>query len=143
MKKLGNQKGITLVALVVTIIVLLILAGVSLSLVAGNNGILSRATKAVDTNEVASAGERAELLIAEAQTAYYEAKYVSSSTTTDTMEDYVKSYLASNKTSADENVALGSNLITVSKGGTTIAQVSANIGAEKIQITGKWTKASV
>ena len=34
-----NQKGITLVALVVTIIVLLILAGVSLSLVMGNEGI--------------------------------------------------------------------------------------------------------
>lgn len=32
-----NQKGITLVALVVTIVVLLILAGVSISLVSGNN----------------------------------------------------------------------------------------------------------
>ena len=35
MRNFKNQRGITLVALVVTIIVLLILAGVTLSLVAG------------------------------------------------------------------------------------------------------------
>ena len=38
-----QEKGITLVALVVTIIVLLILAGIALSLVLGNNGILGKA----------------------------------------------------------------------------------------------------
>ena len=37
-----KQKGITLVALVITIIVLLILAGVSISLALGNNGVLTR-----------------------------------------------------------------------------------------------------
>lgn len=40
---LKEQKGITLVALVITIIVLLILAGVTISLVIGNNGILNQA----------------------------------------------------------------------------------------------------
>ena len=34
-----HNKGITLIALVITIIVLLILAGVSISLVVGNNGV--------------------------------------------------------------------------------------------------------
>lgn len=43
MKK--NQKGITLIALVVTIIVLLILAGVSIAMLTGQNGILNRATE--------------------------------------------------------------------------------------------------
>ena len=42
-----NQKGITLVALVITIIVLLILAGVSISLVLGQNGVLNQASNAV------------------------------------------------------------------------------------------------
>lgn len=37
MKNLINQKGITLIALVVTIVVLLVLAGVSISMVLGNN----------------------------------------------------------------------------------------------------------
>lgn len=41
-----KERGITLVALVVTIVVLLILAGVSISLVLGNNGIIKRAQQA-------------------------------------------------------------------------------------------------
>ena len=41
-----NNKGITLVALVVTIVVLLILAGVSINLVLGNNGIIAKAQDA-------------------------------------------------------------------------------------------------
>ena len=50
-----RQNGITLVALVITIIVLLILAGVSISLVVGNNGILSQASNAVVKNKEAQA----------------------------------------------------------------------------------------
>lgn len=65
-----NQKGITLVALVITIIVLLILAGVSLSLVAGENGILGRATGAAATAEMAEAKQEIELAIADAQMSY-------------------------------------------------------------------------
>ena len=41
-----NNKGITLIALVITIIVLLILAGVSIAMLTGDNGILNQATKA-------------------------------------------------------------------------------------------------
>ena len=41
-----NQKGITLVALVITIVVLLILAGVTISMVLGPNGVLSNANTA-------------------------------------------------------------------------------------------------
>lgn len=38
-----NQKGITLISLVITIIVLLILAGVSIATLSGDNGILGQA----------------------------------------------------------------------------------------------------
>ena len=41
-----NNKGVTLVALVITIIVLLILAGVSLAMLTGENGILTNASSA-------------------------------------------------------------------------------------------------
>ena len=41
MTKLKQNKAITLIALVVTIIVLLILAGVSVSMLTGQNGILN------------------------------------------------------------------------------------------------------
>ncbi|MBO5478369.1 MAG: hypothetical protein J6A04_01415 [Clostridia bacterium] len=43
---LKGQKGITLVALVITIIVLLILAGITISLTLGQDGILKRAQEA-------------------------------------------------------------------------------------------------
>lgn len=41
-----KEKGITLVALVVTIVVLLILAGVSINLVLGENGLINKAKEA-------------------------------------------------------------------------------------------------
>lgn len=47
-KKTENSYGITLIALVITIIVLLILAGVSLSMIFNQNGIFSRAEQATD-----------------------------------------------------------------------------------------------
>ena len=45
-----NKNGITLIALVITIIVLLILAGVSISLTLGQNGVLTQAKTAVEKN---------------------------------------------------------------------------------------------
>ena len=51
---LKNKKGITLVALVVTIVVLLILAGVSINLVLGNNGIITKAKDAETKSAEAS-----------------------------------------------------------------------------------------
>ncbi len=46
-----RNKGITLIALVVTIIVLLILAGISIAMLTGNNGILQKATDAKTNSE--------------------------------------------------------------------------------------------
>ena len=62
-----NNKGITLVALVITIIVLLILAGVSLSLTIGENGILTKARDSKARYEEAREYERVQLVIADAQ----------------------------------------------------------------------------
>ena len=54
-------KGITLIALVVTIIVLLILAGVAINLTIGDNGIFKRAEKARDIWEIAQSDEQSEM----------------------------------------------------------------------------------
>ena len=70
---LKKQNGITLAALVITIIVLLILAGVSISLVVGQGGILGKATNAVDANEVATVKQEVDLAVADGQMAYYTA----------------------------------------------------------------------
>ena len=52
-----NKNGITLIALVVTIVVLLILAGISLNLVIRNNGIVTKANLAVVKQENATVAE--------------------------------------------------------------------------------------
>ena len=52
LKKVKNCSGITLLALVVTIVVLLILAGVSIRLVLDNNGIITRAGDTKDKYQI-------------------------------------------------------------------------------------------
>lgn len=52
-----KERGITLVALVVTIVVLLILAGVSISMVLGNNGIVTKAKETQTAQDKAYARE--------------------------------------------------------------------------------------
>ncbi|MCI9063247.1 MAG: hypothetical protein HFJ17_01390 [Clostridia bacterium] len=59
--KLEKQTGITLIALVITIIVLLILAGVAISMLAGDNGILKQAAKAKGETENATKEEESTL----------------------------------------------------------------------------------
>ena len=57
-----NVKGITLIALVISIIVLLILAGVSIAMLTGENGILTQAQKAKEKTEKASEDEQNAIL---------------------------------------------------------------------------------
>ena len=66
-----QEKGITLVSLVITIIVMLILAGVSLSMVMGDNSVLTQATDAVDETERATVSDEIALGIGAVQTKYY------------------------------------------------------------------------
>ena len=58
-----NNKGITLIALVITIIVLLILAGVSIAMLTGENGILTQATDARDDTDAAEVREKVEMAV--------------------------------------------------------------------------------
>ena len=57
------EKGITLIALVITIIVLLILAGVTISMLTGDNGLLTKAQNAKTQNDKASIKEQIELAV--------------------------------------------------------------------------------
>ncbi len=59
-----NSKGITLLALVITIIVLLILAGISIGAITGNNSIINQAKKSKDETEIAEEKELLEKCVA-------------------------------------------------------------------------------
>ena len=58
----SSQRGITLIALVVTIIVLLILAGITLSMITGDNGIIKQAKGAKQQTEIQGYKEELELI---------------------------------------------------------------------------------
>lgn len=66
-RRVERDKGITLIALVVTIIVLLILAGVTIATLTGNNGILTQTTRAKEESEKAEIIEQIQLDIADKQ----------------------------------------------------------------------------
>ena len=65
--KFKKQKGITLIALVVTIIVLLILAGVSIAMLTGNNGILTQGKRAKEETTVGHEKEAVQMAYAGAK----------------------------------------------------------------------------
>lgn len=66
--KLKQNKAITLIALIITIIVLLILAGITIMTLTGENGLLKNSDKAVVEYSKAEAKEKLELVLMELQT---------------------------------------------------------------------------
>lgn len=67
MMYLKNKTGITLIALVITIVVLLILAGISISTLTGDNGILTKSINAKEKTLDAEDKEKIQIAINEAQ----------------------------------------------------------------------------
>ena len=61
---LKQRNGITLIALVITIVVLLILAGVTIAMLTGENGILGKATTAKAKSAEEEAREKVSLMLA-------------------------------------------------------------------------------
>ena len=94
-----KNRGITLIALVVTIIVLLILAGVSINMLTGQNGILKRATEAKNTTEVASEKEGIQMAVTTSQMS--SANYTSIKK--DGLQSELNSYFGKEKTTLDDN----------------------------------------
>ena len=108
LKNIINKKqGITLIALVVTIIVLLILAGVSISMLTGKNGVLNRAADAKKNTEDSSDLEYLQTKAYEAITDYY------STGSTDSESEYIL------KNFNDPNIVADVNTGTVKYNGKT------------------------
>ena len=78
-----KNRGITLIALVVTVIVLLILAGVSISMLTGENGIINNAAKAKESTDTASDLEYFQVKATEALMDYYQKN------TTENEDEYI------------------------------------------------------
>ena len=123
----GNleSKGITLIALVITIIVLLILAGVSIAMLTGNNGIL---TKAQESKEETRAGA-----VEEARNLWNQDKELDNRTnasTAQTLDELLQSLEEQHLLTADEvqiikdtgSIKIGKRTIEFGKMGKTLVQ---------------------
>ena len=62
-KYFTSKSGITLIALVISIIILLILAGITISALSGDNGILKRATEAKEKNIIGKVKETVDIAL--------------------------------------------------------------------------------
>ena len=94
-----NNKGITLIALIVTIIILIILAGVSVRLILGQNGIIERAKRSSMSNEEGSAREKLELALMDLR--------IDKETKNEYNEnEYIDNYLSSKQMVVNENIVL-------------------------------------
>lgn len=101
-----HEKGITLVALVVTIVVLLILAGVSISLVVGDNGIITKAREAETKTKEGQAKDEMSLVVVE--------YYVSESN--QTLEEFLKTKIPDRI----DKVTNNNGKLTIEKNGYTL-----------------------
>ena len=84
-----KQEGITLIALVITIIVLLILAAVTIAALGGSNGILTNASRSTITNELGEAKDLVSLAVSEGVNDYYTDIYVTGTPETDGVNDKI------------------------------------------------------
>jgi len=101
---LNNKKGITLIALVVTVVVLIILAGVSINAVLGDNGIIKKANQAASVTKEAEVKEAINRTILEF---YLTDDY-------ETLEDFLKAKVTEGKIDSVTKNADGT--LTVKKG---------------------------
>ena len=70
-----KEKGITLIALVITIVILLILAGITITTLTGNNGILTQANNAKKATGYKSEEEKIKVAIAGSKAINYQGEY--------------------------------------------------------------------
>ncbi len=136
-----NQKGITLVALVITIIVLLILAGVSISLVVGQNGVLTQASSAVITNEKATIKQDMEMAYSDANMDYVTKQSTGTLTAADDMATLfaskVPNYSTTGTAAVESGGTKGSSSVVVKYTATTkrVYTVTVNMTSGEVTVS--------
>ena len=100
-----NNKGITLIALVVTIIVLIILAGISISLVLGNNGIITKTKDAKEDTVISQEKEQVELAYISAAV-----KKLGDNVTSEELQEELNISVGDNKTEVTDSIEITTDL---------------------------------
>lgn len=140
MKKfnLKSNKGITLIALIITIIVLLILAGVTIAAINGNESAMDKAKQAKDETSISEAKEAAILKATALIQDYMDRRYVKNEANFAKKYPKTGNYVAAsmnNVTEGDYTFTTSGTTLTVSKSETSI--VTGTIDEDTGKIT--WT----
>ena len=110
-----STKGITLIALVVTIIILLILAGISIAMLTGNNGVLTQGQRAKEETRIAGVEEVVKL--------YKQGKYIDSTTGSVTENaDEMLENLKGQKLVSEDEIDRENEIITIKRKDGSIAK---------------------
>ncbi len=121
-----KEKAITLIALIITIIIMLILAGIVLSLAIGENGIFKTAKYAVQKNSEETAKEKLELALADLTSHKY------------TNEDYNENGYIDNYLENEDMTVIG-NVVTVDNWNfeidRSIPAIKSSLGESEVKIT--------
>ena len=108
-KRSLQERGITLIALVVTIIILLILAGVTLNIALSDNGLFSKTKEAADKYKYAQSGE--EEMIRQIATQMY-SEYVGKAITIDNIKGKDSCLVEKEKTGHTDNQTINRENLT-------------------------------
>ena len=104
-----ENKGITLIALIITIIVILILAGISIAMLAGNNSILNRAGQSRVANALGAAKDNVNIAVMAAVQDYYQSVYdatsVNGTYTQSGLDKYVTDHIKANNSNSEYNLS--------------------------------------
>ncbi len=126
MKKVRNIKGITLIALIITIIMMLILAGVVLSLTIGENGLIKTTKYVAKKNSEETAKEKLELALADLTSHKY------------TNEDYDENEYIDNYLK-NEDMTVVDNIVTVDNWNFEIDRsvpcIKSSLGESEVKLT--------
>ncbi len=121
-----KTRGITLIALIITIILMLILAGVVLSLSIGENGLFKTAKYTVQKNSEVEAKEKLELALADLQAHKYTDEAYNEN-------EYIDNYLE------DENMEVSGSIVTIDNWDfeidRSIPSIKASLGASTVKLT--------
>ena len=137
MKKTNGQNGITLIALVVTIVVLLILAGITITFVLSDGGIFSTAKKAASQTEIATVSEYTNNALASIYASYYDSTVPAASKNYSAM---LKANFPSTTTwETEPSVTCQETDVTTGEGeaATTVKRLEINMAQVKATVNGK------
>ncbi len=126
-----GKNGITLIALVITVIVLLILAGISISMLSGDNSILSRATQA----KTKTGNAQDEETISLAYLAAVTGKYAESSDMSTTLQTELEKTYGSGKVTVTKNETNNSYEVAITGKGTYTIDVNGKVEKQGPAVT--------